>query len=249
MSNTSVVAQLQNRLKTSRRINLVLIVVVLFMVLVVVAQAINNTNSPAQASTESTQTGEIQEPEAAQTTLQLERRDENDPLAIGDVDAPVVLINYTDPRCPFCAKFANDVEPALREKYVDTGDVRIEFRVVAAFGPDSETTTKAVFAAGMQQKGVEYLTEIYQRHPGQGQPVHSQDDLVEIAEAVGVTDIDRFVTDMESDAVKQQLVEETSQWQELGLTSVPFFVSGDEGFSGARELSVFEDFLDEQLAQ
>nr|WP_257235708.1 DsbA family protein [Rhodococcus pyridinivorans] len=36
----------------------------------------------------------------------MSRRIDGDPLAIGAVDAPVVMVAYSDYRCPFCASSA-----------------------------------------------------------------------------------------------------------------------------------------------
>nr|WP_238384640.1 thioredoxin domain-containing protein [Ornithinicoccus soli] len=52
---------------------------------------------------------------------ELVRRKPGDPLARGWVDAPVVMINYSDFQCPFCGKFARDTEPLLVDKYVKNG--------------------------------------------------------------------------------------------------------------------------------
>ena len=47
------------------------------------------------------------------------RREPDDPMALGEVDAPVVMLAYSEFQCPFCGKFARDTEPTLVEKYVD----------------------------------------------------------------------------------------------------------------------------------
>lgn len=253
MSDSRAPANVQRSLKRSRVLNVILLAVSLFLTVVVIGQSLNSTGESSETvvTSENPQiSGMDSDTETqAEAATTFERRDPDDPLAIGELDAPVVLVNYTDPRCPFCAKFANDVQPELEAHYVDPGDVRIEFRVVAAFGEDSETTASAVIAAGLQDRGVEYLTELYHQHPGQGQPVHTADELQAIAEAAGVADLEQFETDRKSDAVRQQVQEETDQWRRLGLTSVPFFLVDDEGFAGARELEVFQEFLDAKLAE
>jgi protein-disulfide isomerase len=49
-------------------------------------------------------------------------------LAIGQADAPVTIVEYADLSCPACAHFHSKVLPALKEKYIDTGKVRLVFR-------------------------------------------------------------------------------------------------------------------------
>jgi protein-disulfide isomerase len=49
-------------------------------------------------------------------------------LALGSPDAPVTIVEYASLTCPACANFHNKVLPALKEKYIDTGKVRLVFR-------------------------------------------------------------------------------------------------------------------------
>ena len=49
-------------------------------------------------------------------------------LAIGKPDAPVTIVEYASMTCPHCANFHNNILPALKEKYIDTGKVRLVFR-------------------------------------------------------------------------------------------------------------------------
>ncbi len=45
----------------------------------------------------------------------------------GDPDAPVIMVEYSDFQCPFCARYAIETQPAIDEKYVAGGQVRVVF--------------------------------------------------------------------------------------------------------------------------
>ena len=47
---------------------------------------------------------------------------------LGRADAPVTVIEYASFTCPHCADFHNDVLPAFKTKYIDTGKVRLVHR-------------------------------------------------------------------------------------------------------------------------
>ena len=55
-------------------------------------------------------------------------READDPMALGDEDAPVVMIVYSDFTCPFCANWAQETQPELVERYVDSGELRRRLR-------------------------------------------------------------------------------------------------------------------------
>src|SRR5699024_9713231 len=88
--------------------------------------------------------------EVAQPDLSHEEaRDPDDLLAEGPVDAPVVLVVFTDFQCPYCARWSHETLPELRE-YVDRGELRIEWRDVNIYGDDSERAARAALAAAKQ---------------------------------------------------------------------------------------------------
>jgi protein-disulfide isomerase len=69
---------------------------------------------------------------------------------LGRQDAPVTLVEYIDLQCPYCAAFETEVMPKLIPRYVRRGTVRIEARILAFLGPDSERGRRAAVAAGEQ---------------------------------------------------------------------------------------------------
>jgi len=48
----------------------------------------------------------------------------------GRADAKVALIEYSDFQCPYCARFAQDMLPALDQKYLQSGKVLMSFQQV-----------------------------------------------------------------------------------------------------------------------
>lgn len=49
-------------------------------------------------------------------------------MVLGDPDAPVTLIEYASVTCPHCASFHETMLPTIKEKYIDTGKVKLVFR-------------------------------------------------------------------------------------------------------------------------
>jgi protein-disulfide isomerase len=45
-------------------------------------------------------------------------------MAMGNPHAPVTVVEYASASCPHCARFNNEIFPAFKKKYVDTGKVR-----------------------------------------------------------------------------------------------------------------------------
>lgn len=49
-------------------------------------------------------------------------------MVMGASDAPVTVIEYASVTCPHCAAFHEEVLPGIKEKYIDTGKIRLAFR-------------------------------------------------------------------------------------------------------------------------
>lgn len=195
---------------------------------------------------ESTGPGEGATPSGDQPYV---RREEGDPLAIGALDAPVVLSEWTDLRCPFCAVFANQTLPTLIQEYVDTGKVRIEFHDVVFFGDQSRDAAVAARAAGEQGLYVEYLETLYAAAPPNGHPDLPRAALIDFARTTGVPDMDAFTRALDDPDLGQKVDRSTAVAQSLGVNSVPFFVIDGKALAGAQGIDTFRQFIDQALAE
>lgn len=170
---------------------------------------------------------------------------EGDPLAVGSIDAPVVISEWTDYRCPYCALFATETLPVLMEEYVDTGVVRIEFNDVYFFGDESLDAAVAARAAANQGYYIPFIETLYAAAPEKGgHPPMPRETLIGFAETAGVPDLARFETDLDDPALLEAVQRSHEQAVAWGITSVPFFVIGDQAVPGAQPLEVFRELIE-----
>jgi protein-disulfide isomerase len=71
----------------------------------------------------------------------------------GNRAAALAIVEYSDFRCPYCARFAREVLPALERKYVDSGQVLLAFRHLPNDShPMSREVAAVAACAGKQGK-------------------------------------------------------------------------------------------------
>src|SRR4051812_16345162 len=51
-------------------------------------------------------------------------------MSLGDPNAPLVLVEFADLQCPYCKQFAATSWPNIVQRYVRTGKVRMELRLL-----------------------------------------------------------------------------------------------------------------------
>ena len=51
-----------------------------------------------------------------------------DDVVLGNLDAPVTVIEYSDFQCPYCGRFYSQTESQVREDYIKAGKVKFVYR-------------------------------------------------------------------------------------------------------------------------
>jgi protein-disulfide isomerase len=180
--------------------------------------------------------------------LQVIRRDAGDPLAVGDVDAPVVMINYSDFQCPFCGKFARDTEPVLMERFVENGTLRIEWRDFPYLGPESTTAARAGRAAAAQGRFWQFHDAMYEDQPPPNSGKITEDYLADVAERIGL-DVERFRRDMSSKKIARAVQRDFQEGQSIGVTGTPAFLVNGQPVMGAQPTDVFVELIEQSAEQ
>jgi protein-disulfide isomerase len=87
-------------------------------------------------------------------------------MTLGSAKAPVTLTEYVDLQCPICREFETTVMPDVIQKYVKTGKLKVETRVLKFIGDghspnDSERGRAAMLAAADQNKAYDFALVLY----------------------------------------------------------------------------------------
>jgi hypothetical protein len=147
---------------------------------------------------------------------------------LGNPDAPVVVEEFADLQCPFCAQFAEQNLPAIVEDFVKPGDVRMRLRLVSILGPDSAEAAAVGVAAMRQNRGWDFAEAFFANQGPEGSGYIDDDFMRERAEEAGV-DADKAFSERDSTAVREQLREDEQAFDEAKLDGTPSFRVGPAG--------------------
>lgn len=188
--------------------------------------------------------------EKQEDVYNIHRRSATDPFAVGAIDAPVVISEFSDFECPFCSRFANQTEPAILKDYVDKGLVRLEWNDLPINGPNAEAAARAGRAAAAQGKFVEFKHALYTASKDvNGHPGYQMEDFERFAEEAGVPDMDKFREDASGDTYNEVVKQARSYATSLGINGTPGFFVGGQFISGAQPTEVFVQAINDELAK
>jgi len=82
-------------------------------------------------------------------------------ILLGDPNAPVEIVVYSDYQCPYCARFALQTESQIRENYVASGKAKMIYKDLAFLGQESVDAALASNCAADQGKFWEYHDALF----------------------------------------------------------------------------------------
>lgn len=176
-----------------------------------------------------------------------------DGIALGDPGAPVTLVEFADPQCPFCADYATDVLPGLIEQYVATGDVRMELRLLNFIGEDSLRLANAAHAAS-EQNGLWAFMDLAYARQGAENSGYADDAFIESLATDAGLDPDPVLTAANLPEPDTASEEARALAGEAGIESTPSFLIGPTGGelelleAGGLDVKSFQGPIDEAIA-
>ena len=160
-----------------------------------------------------------------------------DDRALGSPKARVTVIEYASVGCPHCAEWANDVFPAFKSKFVDTGRVRFVLREVITGQATLATAGFMLARCAPPERYFDVVDDVFARQAAifDG-AVSAGDALAEVAKSIGMSD-DAFhaclTHQANLDAVNARSQRHTTR---DGVDSTPTFFVGGERLDGEQSL-------------
>lgn len=154
----------------------------------------------------------------------------------GATNGRVVLIEFSDFQCPYCAK-ANETLKQFIAKHQDKVTLVYKHFPLTRIHPEATPAAKASWAAAQQGKFWEYHDALFTNQSRLGESLYT-----EIAKNLGL-DLVRFNRDRASAAAATAVRQDTQLAEALGVDGTPFFIMNGQAFSGILELSDLEELL------
>jgi protein-disulfide isomerase len=166
--------------------------------------------------------------------------------AVGDPAAPVTVIEYASLTCPHCASFHNDTYKAFKERYIDTGKVRLIYR---DFPLDGIALRAAMMArCTIDQRYFGLVQVLYKSQNNWARAKEPIDELAKIGRLAGI-DKATFDACMASEDLINGILEVRQKAANEGIKSTPTFVIGAKVYPGSRSIEEFAEIIDPMLKE
>jgi protein-disulfide isomerase len=171
---------------------------------------------------------------------------DNAPI-LGDANAPVTIVEFSDFQCPFCASFFNETLPQLQKDYIDTGKAKLIYKnlPITNIHPYAERAAEAAECAEKQGKFWEYHDTLFKN-----QQTWASENATAIfkkyASNLGLNATE-FDNCLDSNKYSSEISKDLQDGQNAGVTGTPtFFINGIR-VVGAQPYSIFKQTIDSEL--
>ena len=154
-------------------------------------------------------------------------------MTMGKVDAPIKMIEYASASCSHCARFNNDVMPAFKAKYIDTG--KVHYTLKEFLTPPVEVAAAGFLTARCagKDKYFSVLDAIFRSQEEMFQSGDMRGVLLRVAQSAGMTEqqFNACITDEAALKALNERVEKASKAEKITGTPT-FIINGKQVASG-----------------
>ena len=162
----------------------------------------------------------------------------------GAADAPVTIIEYLSLTCGHCANFHNNIYPAIKKKYVDTGKVRFVTREMA-WGNLATAVAKVIRCVPDDQKS--NMLSLFFKTQDAWSKKDQLNEIRKVARMGGLTG-EKVDACIRAEDTQMTVISNTKTAQEtLGVTATPSFFVGNMRFRGVQTVEELSVEIEKQL--
>lgn len=183
----------------------------------------------------------------------------NSPV-LGDKNAALTLVEFSDYECPFCKKSFDELLPELKRNYISTGKLRLVYKnLPLSFHQNAAKEAEAALCArdqGGDTAYFKYHDAIFTKTTGGGTGI-ALDQLPVLAKGIGVN-VTKFQKCLDDNKFKAQVDKDLAEAQKVGANGTPTWFLGKTSSNdsvegtimvGAQPFSAFKAAIDQQLSQ
>lgn len=166
---------------------------------------------------------------------------------LGNQDAKIILVEYSDFQCPACGAY----HPIVKQLNLElAGRIKFVYRHFPLTQIHSNARLAALFseAAGKQNKFWEMHDVLFENQNKWSDDKDAKDLFIEYARSLNL-DIEKFKNDLASDDVKGKVEEDFQSGVKLGVNSTPSFFLNGTKLQNPKNYEAFKKLLEEAIAK
>lgn len=188
---------------------------------------------------------QVGQQQQAQVPTNIPRYDvpvDDDPF-IGDPDAPITIIEFSDFECPFCTRFHQDTFGRLMDTYGD--QIRFIYRdfPLVSIHQEAFPAAEAANCAGEQDMYWEYHDKLFDGGP----QALGEEAYYQYAEEIGL-DVEAFGECVTTRRYQDEVQADYDYAVNLGVRSTPTFFVNGIAVVGAQPFEAFQQIIEAELA-
>lgn len=171
-------------------------------------------------------------------------------FVIGNPEAKVTVVDFSNYLCGHCRDHANDVFPLIKRDYIDTGKIRYVFRDFPFGGQENVIRAgEAAACAADNNLYVEYHEALFRAQmQWAGLSGEALDNyFTDLAGQIGMAPA-TFAQCLKSGSKRAGVLADQKLATDLGLTGTPSFIVNGEKYTGQRPYDSWREILDKALA-
>lgn len=212
------------------------------------ANGFNGIAPAAPAAPDGAADQQIPEP----TPTNLDPASIDDDAVLGDKDADITVIEFTDYQCPFCSRHYTETFSKIKEDYIDTGKVKYVVRDFAlSFHPNAQKAAETTECAADQGKFWEMHSKLFSSQDEWSSSTDAVTVFKKFAKDLGM-DSSAFDSCLDSSKHAEETLKDMQDGSASGIDGTPgFWIIGPDDqqkqISGAYPYDTFKAAFDEML--
>ncbi|MGH9953434.1 MAG: DsbA family protein, partial [Nitrososphaeraceae archaeon] len=143
---------------------------------------------------------------------------------LGNLSAPITIVDYSDFQCHLCARHVKNTEPLINDTYIQTGKAALVFKHLPNRGFDSMGAHLAAQCANEQARFWQFYNVLYENQQGIDSGWVDGDNLKRFASQIPGLEMKQFNSCFEAQTYKEFIDNDVKLANSQGFFDTPSFI-------------------------